>query len=191
MISQSGARPPHEVTKGGPPACPNIEGRSRTGPTDMARGNGPTLAQRLPLLMLNLLLFLTNTSRAKSFWVGDAAPRCAGGVGCCGVVWWRLWCDVVEAVVWGLWGSVALARELLASQPALGVLQGMRKKAKRSRRRAKGQTEKPSAEQSRPRAPCKRLTPHGSPELTPSTSWAASPPTERGMKEPAPTLETW
>ena len=102
-----------------------------------------------------------------------------------------LWGGVVEAVVWGLWGSVALAREPLASHPALGVLQGMRKKAKRSRRRAKGQTEKPSAEQSRPRAPCKRPTPHGSPELTPSTSLAASPPAERGMKEPAPTLETW
>ena len=99
VMSQSGAWPPCDVTKGGPPACPNIEGRSRTGPTDMARGNGPTLAQRLPLLMLNMLLFLTNTSRAKSFWVGDAAPRCAGGVGCCGVVWWRLWCGSCG----GLW----------------------------------------------------------------------------------------
>ncbi|XP_074716527.1 uncharacterized protein LOC141939850 [Strix uralensis] len=68
------------------------------------------------------------------------------------------------------------------------VCGGMRKKEKRCRRRAKAQMQKPSAERSRPQAPCKQPTPHGRPEQTPS--WAASPPTKRGMKEPAPTLET-
>ncbi|XP_074789419.1 uncharacterized protein LOC141974061 [Athene noctua] len=66
----------------------------------------------------------------------------------------------------------------------------MRTAVKRSRRRAKAQTQKPSGERVRPQAPCKRRTPHGSPEKRPSPYSAASPPTGRGMKEPAPTLET-
>ena len=92
VMSQRGLCPPCDVTKGAPPACPSIKGRSCTGPTVMARGNGPTLAQRLPLLMLNVLLVLSNaTSTAKSFCVGDAAPRCAGGWDAVGW-WWELWC---------------------------------------------------------------------------------------------------